>query len=202
MQLYLVRHGETLFNQRGLMQGWCDSPLSDLGIHQAKCVGYGLKDIDFVAAYCSTSERTLDTAMNIIGDRDLTPTPLKGLKEINFGTFEGTPMNDRMFARFEDPNGFKDVGGETTNEAATRAVDTWYRIATKHPDGKVLIVTHGGVIMNGLRLLDKQVDEYLKQGKGAGNCSVSILEVENSVMTLKEYCSQDYLAKGEENGIS
>lgn len=34
--LYLMRHGQTFFNQEGLVQGVCDSPLTDLGIEQAK----------------------------------------------------------------------------------------------------------------------------------------------------------------------
>lgn len=29
--LYLMRHGQTLFNKRHLIQGWCDSPLTDFG---------------------------------------------------------------------------------------------------------------------------------------------------------------------------
>lgn len=29
--LYMMRHGQTLFNQKRLMQGWCDSPLTELG---------------------------------------------------------------------------------------------------------------------------------------------------------------------------
>lgn len=34
--LYMMRHGETLFNKRRKIQGWCDSPLTELGIRQAK----------------------------------------------------------------------------------------------------------------------------------------------------------------------
>ena len=36
--LYMMRHGQTLFNQKRLMQGWCDSPLTELGKRQARCV--------------------------------------------------------------------------------------------------------------------------------------------------------------------
>lgn len=42
--LYLVRHGETLFNKRRKIQGWCDSPLTPLGIQQAKEVKEKLKN--------------------------------------------------------------------------------------------------------------------------------------------------------------
>lgn len=45
--LYLMRHGETLFNKRRKIQGWCDSPLTKTGILQAKAAKKCLKDISF-----------------------------------------------------------------------------------------------------------------------------------------------------------
>ena len=44
--LYLMRHGQTLFNLQHKIQGWCDSPLTELGIKQAKVVGKWFKDHD------------------------------------------------------------------------------------------------------------------------------------------------------------
>lgn len=43
--LYLMRHGQTLFNVRRKIQGWCDSPLTDLGKQQALKAKENLKDI-------------------------------------------------------------------------------------------------------------------------------------------------------------
>ncbi|MEG0367930.1 MAG: phosphoglycerate mutase family protein, partial [Coprobacillus sp.] len=56
--LYLMRHGQTLFNVRRKIQGWCDAPLTSLGQAQAKIAGeYFQKNlIHFDHAYCSTSE--------------------------------------------------------------------------------------------------------------------------------------------------
>ncbi len=42
--LYLMRHGQTLFNARKKIQGWCDAPLTELGIKQAKIAGKYFKD--------------------------------------------------------------------------------------------------------------------------------------------------------------
>ena len=42
--LYLMRHGQTLFNVRRKIQGWCDSPLTELGIQQAQSAKELLKD--------------------------------------------------------------------------------------------------------------------------------------------------------------
>lgn len=70
--LYLMRHGQTLFNQRKKIQGFCDAPLTDLGIKQAKIAGSYFKEnnITFDQAYSSTSERASDT-LELITDKKL-----------------------------------------------------------------------------------------------------------------------------------
>lgn len=61
--LYIMRHGQTLFNIQHKIQGWSDSPLTKKGIQQAKIAGQYFKDnkITFDAAFCSTAERASDT---------------------------------------------------------------------------------------------------------------------------------------------
>ena len=69
--LYLMRHGETLFNELKLKQGWSDSPLTENGIEQAKKVAEYFKknNIIFKSAYSSTQERATDT-LKIVTDAD------------------------------------------------------------------------------------------------------------------------------------
>lgn len=85
--LYLIRHGQTLFNQRKKIQGFCDAPLTELGIKQAKIAASYFKEnnITFDQAYSSTSERASDT-LELITDKSY--QRLKGLKEWNFGTLK------------------------------------------------------------------------------------------------------------------
>ena len=59
--LYLMRHGQTLFNKMRKIQGFCDSPLTEEGIKQAQKVGAYFKNIDLDHFYSSTSERCCDT---------------------------------------------------------------------------------------------------------------------------------------------
>ena len=68
---YIVRHGETMFNVKGRIQGWCDSPLTKLGVSQAKELGKKLKNDSFDVCFCSTSERAMDTAQYILENRDV-----------------------------------------------------------------------------------------------------------------------------------
>ena len=58
--VYLVRHGQTLFNVQHKIQGFCDSPLTELGIKQAlttKKEYFDCNQITLEEAHCSTSER-------------------------------------------------------------------------------------------------------------------------------------------------
>lgn len=83
-KLYLIRHGQTLFNVRKKTQGWCDSPLTPLGIQQAQQARayFQSQNIVFDAVYSSTSERCCDTTELLV---DQPYMRLKGLKEWHFG---------------------------------------------------------------------------------------------------------------------
>lgn len=198
MKLYIVRHGETLFNYKHLVQGWCDSPLTEKGVMQAKCVGYGLKDIPFQHAFCSTSERTFDTACNIIGERMITLEQCKALKEMHFGSIEGDAMSDVFMQCMRNEGGFTKFGGETIEEAGKRAVNAWKAIAEECKDENVFIVTHGGVIMNGMNMLEPGiVEDMQKKGIYAENCSVSVLDYTDGELKIVEFCSLEYRQKGE-----
>ena len=108
--LYLMRHGQTLFNVRRKIQGWCDSPLTELGKQQALKAKEILKYF-FDHFYSSTSERCCDTIELIIGDQYY--KRLKGLKERNFGIFEGESEDlNPNFDDFGYDDLFPHYGGE------------------------------------------------------------------------------------------
>ena len=79
--LYLMRHGQTLFNLQHKIQGWCDAPLTPLGIKQAQMAKEYFTNITLDHAYASTSERASDT-LEII--TDMPYTRLKGFKRMEF----------------------------------------------------------------------------------------------------------------------
>ncbi|MGL9730981.1 hypothetical protein IGI44_004399 [Enterococcus sp. DIV0756] len=85
--VYLMRHGETLFNKQKKIQGWCDSPLTELGKKQALIARdfFIRNGIELDSAYASASERACDTLELVT---DLTYSRIKGLKEWNFGDLE------------------------------------------------------------------------------------------------------------------
>ncbi len=95
--VYLVRHGETVFNQLGEMQGWSDSPLTPAGEELADQAGAALADHDFVAAYASDLGRTRATAEHILAGQGGSAPELVTMPELRewyFGGFEGNPNDD------------------------------------------------------------------------------------------------------------
>ena len=132
--LYLMRHGQTLFNLRHKVQGWCDAPLTDFGIYQAKVAGQYFKDagIIFDDAYSSTQERACDT-LELVTDDKLPYKRVKGLKEWNFGTFEG----------------------ESEDQVQERMASTILQLMQETDGQSVLMVSHGGAMANFARAWQK-----------------------------------------------
>lgn len=197
MKIYIIRHGQTFFNLVGRVQGVCDSPLTQLGIDQAIAVGKSLKNVDFVSAYSSTSERAIDTANYIIGDRKIKLTPLKGLKEMNFGSLEAEYEKDVLAPDGSSHNkGFVEFGGENRQMVQDRMISTLMKIAKDNPSGNVLVVSHGGAIMNALIGVDREkVEAYRNEGRHIENCSVSIIEFIENKFYLNIFSDISYREK-------
>ena len=88
MKIYLVRHGETDWNQAGLLQGQTDIALNAQGLEQAHDAAERLKKVPFEIAFCSPLIRAKRTAEIIIGDRKITLTTDERLRELNFGPWK------------------------------------------------------------------------------------------------------------------
>ena len=180
--LYLMRHGQTLFNVRKKIQGACDSPLTELGIQQAQIVADYFKNIPLDHAYSSTSERSCDTLEIIIGHH-LPYKRLKGLKEMNFGTFEGesedlNPKDKVAFGTY-----FLAYGGESRAMVRQRMVDTCTQIMENEDHHVVLAVSHAGACLQFLGAWQDPTDELKK---GFPNCSVFRYEYEDRKFNLVE----------------
>lgn len=146
LTFYFVRHGETLFNQLGLVQGACDSPLTAQGIAEANKAREALMDIPFTKAYSSTSERAFDTANIILKDKPVQLQLTKGLKEFDFGLFDGSKVSEVLeeMKRRDENVDFRDVGGDSAETIKERILTTMKKIKENCVDGDiVLLVSHG-----------------------------------------------------------
>lgn len=186
--LYLMRHGQTLFNLQHKIQGWCDAPLTPLGIKQARIAGEYFKDnkIQFDHAYSSTAERACDT-LEIVTDYQMPYTRVKGLKEWNFGVFEG--KDECLNPPLPYGDFFKAYGGEGEMEVRERMSKTLTGIMNQEDHQIVLAVSHGGACAQFYRAWEK----YAKVEKKERfyNCCILKYEYEDGIFTLVDIINKN-----------
>ena len=152
-KLYLVRHGETDYNNALRFQGQTDIPLNQTGIRQAEKVAGFFKDIPLQAIYTSSLKRARTTA-EIIGKRKgIEPQVTDALREMSFGIWENMNSNDiqKKYAKewkdfFASPAGTKIPQGESMSDVQKRAYPVVQQILDQHPEGDVAFIAHGGII--------------------------------------------------------
>ena len=187
--LYLMRHGQTLFNKRHLIQGWCDSPLTDFGIYQAQIAGQYFREqgITFDTAFSSTSERACDT-LEIVTNGKMPYERIKGLKEWNFGVFEGESEELNPSIPYE--NFFVYYGGESQAELQDRINYTISSLMKETEGDTVLIVSHGGSIRNFARVWEKY--EKVKIATNMTNCCILKFSYSDDIFYLEEVINHDF----------
>lgn len=180
-KLYLVRHGQTLFNLRHKTQGRCDSPLTELGIKQAEVTRTFFIDnnIFIDEVYSSTSERAIDTAQII---SDLPVHPKKGLKEWNFGKMEGEPEDLQKVPRhpgqLTHEDFFVPFGGESDIQLRDRITNSIDDIVSKTDAENILCVSHGGALW--VYYLSKVNDKNSDDAKYFGNCCILEFNIDDN----------------------
>jgi broad specificity phosphatase PhoE len=144
--ILLVRHGETDWNMERRVQGHSDTPLNDNGRAQALALAESLDEVQLDAVYASDLARAAATAQVVADRKGLDVWLLPELRERHFGTWEGltdTEIHER-FPEVVKTGWWGD--GETKEEMRERVLAGLHRIAEEHPDGRVLVVTHGGPV--------------------------------------------------------
>lgn len=185
--LYLMRHGETLFNQQKKIQGWCDSPLTEKGIKQAQIAGqyFAERQITIESAYASTSERACDTLEYVT---DLPYRRLKGLKEWNFGRFEAE--SEALNPSLPYGDFFVPYGGEAEMQFRQRVSETILEMMRAEKKQTILAVSHGASCRQFMRSWAHTSD--VDQVGGLKNCSILKFDFEADTFILKEIINHDY----------
>ena len=147
-KLYLLRHGQTEFNVKKLVQGRCDSPLTDLGRQQAGMAAAWLKAHNVVPDKVVSSPlgRAMDTAglvaTELLG-QNVAVEPCEGIIERCYGTFEEGP-HDALPTDVWDPGeDLVPYGGEGSQALQARMVDTLTNIMGANGIETLLAVSHG-----------------------------------------------------------
>ena len=151
LKLFMVRHGETIENHQEIIQGQTLGSLSEKGKHQAIKVALRLKSERFDCIYVSDLKRAIDTSEEILRYHNGVPVFYDSrLREQNFGFFEGRSigfLRDEIRQKKTDFIHFEPPGGESVLDLSRRTSDFYESIVEKHSNERVLLVTHGGVII-------------------------------------------------------
>ncbi len=178
VELTLVRHGESDWNDQSVIQGQNDTArLTALGRHQARAVAASLRGSSFGRVISSDLVRAKETAA-IIAEKlglELEVEPL--LRERCFGVFEGGPSSDLTSENtgiehevLVNPEA-RPAQGESFRDVVVRANRFLQLVDERWPNEPLLVVTHGGMI-RALRAQLANTDLKNMEWYPVGNCSV------------------------------
>lgn len=182
MHIYLIRHGEWLWNQNKFLQGTDDIPLSEKGLQQSQALGERLSRIDFDIIYTSPLSRSQQTADIILAQQE------HGEKIIDerligryYGPYQGKPYSlltgpDRQTLEWLYKMAEGKEGIEMWDEVANRGVAVIQDILEHHAWKKVAIVTHNEVKA---AMIQKLIHPDMPNDYS--ETSVSVLEYNNGI---------------------
>lgn len=166
----LVRHGVTDWNDEYRAQGHADIPLNAEGRRQAELLSKRMENEEWDYIYSSDLSRALETAETIGRIKNIEVITDIRLREMNCGLIEGTTEQDRV-----NKWGYSwsrlDLGIESNEEIILRGANCFKDIAERHPNKRILIVSHGALI--GLTL--KKLIPHIDTAERMHNTSVTIL---------------------------
>lgn len=205
--LYFIRHGETLLNKLGRVQGRCDSPLTEEGHRSASLLRQSLENLNISAVYSSDLPRAYATA-EIICQGSHSIHKDSRVREWCLGSLEGTPARELMDIIINNsklkagelnthlPQVCKTIKAldktgmaENFDVITERLLSFLKDIGDKWLDtnGKIIIVTHAFVIKTLIHLLDYN---RLKDIGAIGNSSITIIGYDGNNFRVKDVIDQ------------
>jgi probable phosphoglycerate mutase len=198
----IVRHGESWpahpDRPFALHEGHGDPPLDPVGVEQAELLAHRLADEPIAAIYVSTLRRTHETAAPLARRLGLSPTVVADLREVYLGEWEGGVLRERAAAGdplfreiFEKERWDVIPGAEPHEEFDTRVWRGFEQVVAAHPDERVVVVVHGGVIG---QLLHRVTGARRFAFAGADNASISEVVAGPDRVVLRRYNDVAHLA--------
>lgn len=181
-RLYLLRHGQTEFNVKKLVQGRCDSPLTDLGRQQAGMAAAWLKAHNVVPDKVASSPlgRAMDTASlvacELLGP-DAAVEPCEGIIERCYGTFEEGP-HDALPTDVWDPGeDLVPFGGEGSQALQERMVATLTNLISAEDIETLLAVSHGSASR---QFIKAAATEGFEPPAKLPNCAIMVFDFDDA----------------------
>ena len=197
MQLIIIRHGETLWNKEGRVQGISDVELSSVGLEQARLLALSLKDHPISVIHTSPLKRALKTA-EIINEFHQKEIHIHDdLMEIDPGDFEGVyyknlvvSENDFLNKWAANPASVKMPNGESLTQLQERAWRAMEIIINK--DENALVVAHNFTIAAIVcRIRSISLNEF--QSSLVGNASKTIVNFQKDGIIIETFNDRSHL---------
>ena len=198
--IFLLRHGQTDFNVRGIVQGsGVDSSLNDTGRRQAAQFFASYGHVPFDKVYTSALRRTHESVQQFL-DLGLPHEAHSGLNEISWGVREGTRITIEEDAEYRqvlagwvagDDNA-RLTGGESPAEVATRQRPFIELLKARQDEETVLVCMHG----RAMRVMLCQLLNYplsCMEGFEHSNLCLYKLEFTGTVFTIKNFLDVSHL---------
>ena len=203
MKIYLIRHGQTPWNQEKRLQGRSDIPLNEYGIHLARVTAEALRSVPFDRIYSSPLLRAYETAQ-ILGDIKHLPVLTDDrLVEMSFGAGEGLTLAEvksnpehAIYRFLHDPAGFiPDETGESFESLYSRCQLFLDQVLLPAESSckAIAVVSHGAMIRGMIHCVTgRPTADFWKTIHR--NCSVTRLSLENQTFTMEEEAKTYYTA--------
>ena len=147
--IYLIRHGETDWSCNARYCGFTDLELADRGLAQAERLAARMAAESLAAVYASDLRRAQQTAEIIARPHGLPVQAVAGLRELNYGEWEGLTQEEvkardaEFFARWQaDAARLGPPGGETFQQLLARAAPAMEELIARHRDETIAVIAH------------------------------------------------------------
>lgn len=199
-KIYLVRHGQTDFNLRGVVQGsGIDAPINETGRAQAKAFFEAYQNITFDQVYHTALIRTRQSIESFIS-KGIPTTALPELNEISWGDYEGTPMTPEegeyykhMLHQWQMGNlDYAIAGGESPNVVAERMRKGIQKILDG-PGETILVCMHGRAMRIFLSLIFNYDLRYMDQFEHSNLCLYLLEQLSDGTFVLRKGNDREHL---------
>ncbi|NVK48832.1 MAG: histidine phosphatase family protein [Cyclobacteriaceae bacterium] len=199
-KIYLVRHGQTDFNLRGVVQGsGIDAPINETGRAQAQAFFEAYQHVEFDQIYHTSLIRTRQSIEQFIS-KGIPTQALAELNEISWGEYEGTPMTPQeneyykhMLHQWQMGNlDYAIAGGESPNQVAIRMRRGIEKIV-KGPGETILVCMHGRAMRIFLSIIFNYDLRYMDQFEHSNLCLYLIEELSDGTFVLRKGNDREHL---------
>jgi broad specificity phosphatase PhoE len=192
-RIWLIRHGQSVWNAGGRWQGQADPGLSELGLAQAERMAERLAALKPANLYSSDLRRCRETAAPLARALGRDVVLRTDLREIDIGAWSGLTRAEiertypEEWARWQAGEDFKRGGGESFADLTVRSTTVIRELLAAHEGESIAIVTHGGwircVVASALGLAQPLTPTL----GGAGNASITTLRVFDGGLRLEAF---------------